>query len=285
MSAQPTPLNAIHLHEPRLNLLRLRQGAEDDQADEPPDILPLRQDPAREWAMLESLSPFCRFEAEPYSLQWFLSVEHERYGRHGSWLRDLLGFTKHAGETVLCLGRSLGTDAIQFARHGAQVILCQPVAADLALARRNFQQRRLSAAFIPAAGERLPLASESVDVAILTSSLLAELRPAACVAEVLRVLRPGGKLLAVLPAERSALWGWLRRGPELPAPQRAAPRRARQLFDGLLHARVKQRHLRRRNIIWPARWLPRSWLERLVGDFLLFKGFKPIHTAAPRLAA
>src|SRR5688572_26837393 len=59
--------------------------------------------------------------AEPYSLQWFLNIENQRHSRQGRWLPRLLEFAKHAGETLLGLGNGLGTDWLQYARHGAEV--------------------------------------------------------------------------------------------------------------------------------------------------------------------
>src|SRR5262249_47394518 len=76
--------------------------------------------------------------AEPYTLQWFLDIESQRHGRQGRWIPKLLEFAKHGGETLLGLGNGLGTDWLQYARHGAAVIVCSPSASQLALIRRNF---------------------------------------------------------------------------------------------------------------------------------------------------
>src|SRR5262249_46470476 len=72
---------------------------------------------------------------EPYTLQWFLDIEHQRHGREGRWLPRLLEFAKHRGDTLLGLGDGLGTDWLQYARHGASVIVCSRTAAQLALVR------------------------------------------------------------------------------------------------------------------------------------------------------
>src|SRR5262249_4610983 len=52
---------------------------------------------------------------EPYTLQWFLDIEHQRHGREGRWLPRLLEFAKHRGDTLLGLGDGLGTDWLQYA--------------------------------------------------------------------------------------------------------------------------------------------------------------------------
>src|SRR5262249_14376842 len=80
---------------------------------------------------------------EPYSLQWFLNIENQRHNRHGRWIPRLLEFAKHSGETLLGLGNGLGTDWLQYARHGSSVVVCSPSAEYLALVRRNFELRGL----------------------------------------------------------------------------------------------------------------------------------------------
>src|SRR5438552_4907666 len=42
--------------------------------------------------------------AEPYSLQWFLTIEDQRHNRRGRWIPRLLEFSKHNGDTLLGLG-------------------------------------------------------------------------------------------------------------------------------------------------------------------------------------
>ena len=110
-------------------------------------------------------------QAEPYSLQWFQSIEALRHSRQGRWIPHLLEFTKHSGETVLCLGHGLGTDWVQFARHGASVVVCSPSNSQLALVRRNFDLRGLPGRFVHASWTGLPLESASIDVTCVAGLL------------------------------------------------------------------------------------------------------------------
>src|SRR6266849_5863882 len=135
--------------------------------------------------------------AEPYSLQWFLNIENQRHSRQGRWIPRLLEFAKHSGETLLGLGNGLGTDWLQYARHGASVVVCNPASEQLGLIRRNFELRGLGGRFLQAAPTSLPLESATVDVACLIHLLNEVPDPAAVVQEVYRVLKPGGKVLAV----------------------------------------------------------------------------------------
>jgi ubiquinone/menaquinone biosynthesis C-methylase UbiE len=228
--------------------------------------------------------------AEPYTLQWFLDIENQRHGRQGRWIPRLLEFAKHAGETLLGLGTGLGTDWIQYARHGANVVVCAPAPEPLALVRRNFELRGLPGRFLSAQPSRLPLETSSIDV-VCVSGLLDEVAdPYPVVNEVYRVLKPGGKVLAVTPARYDVdywsglLFPWLRwlQKPGAVAPAtRFSARRLRRLFAAFVEHRVYKRQLRRSEIPHLWRWLPLPVLERVMGRCLVLKAFKPLSAAIP----
>jgi SAM-dependent methyltransferase len=233
--------------------------------------------------------------AEPFSLQWFLDAESARYYRQGRWIPRLLEFRKHAGERLLGVGSGLGTDWVQHARNGAEVLVCHPDAAELSLARANFELRGLQARFLHASPADLPLDPASLDVVILN-----DLPPGpgldAVVAEVYRVLKPGGKVLAVVRAHydvdfwwRNWLpWGrWLRPTSLVGAadPHHFSARGLRRLFHRFTESRVSKRHLRRAEVPHLLRWLPLPILERLLGRILVFKAFKPLSAAINVAAA
>jgi SAM-dependent methyltransferase len=241
--------------------------------------------------------------AEPYTLQWFLAIENERHNRQARWIPGLLEFTKHAGETMLGLGNGLGTDWIQYARHGAKVVACSPLAAELALIRRNFELRGLNGRFLHAAPVDIPLGDACVDV-VCVSGLLHEMdEPKRIVSEIFRVLRPGGKVLAVVPARYNIdywkqwlpwsgkITRWFKRSPWRSAAvaQSAAAdfsgRGLKRLFAEFRDHRVYKRQLRRKEAPWLWRMVPRAWLEKLFGRYLVLKAFKPVMPSAERLAA
>jgi SAM-dependent methyltransferase len=233
-------------------------------------------------------SPPREFDAPPYSLGWFEQIERQRYARHGYWLPKLLEFTRHGGETLLGLGDCVGTDWLQHRRHGAEVIVCNASQEQLGLVKRNFDLRGESGRFQQAPANALPIDAATIDVACI-HGLPAE---AEAIDEVYRVLRPGGKVIVVAAAKYdAAYWDnafspwrrWLGGRPDSrmpPADAKATTaRRLRRLFGRFVEHRVYKRHLRRAYLppLW--RFYPLPIMERLVGQMLILKAFKPLSAA------
>ena len=250
---------------------------------------------AREFAnklfAYEALSdaPTRELAGEPYSLQWFLDIEKQRLSRQARWIPKLLEFGKHAGERLLGLGHGLGTDWVQYAQRGAEVIVCTSSPMQLQLVRRNFELRSLPGRFISADPKRLPLESNSVDVACLSSLYHGIDRPEAVVDEVFRVLKPGGKVLAVTSARYDVdfwfdtIFFWYRwfagdhATPRKPAAEHLyTGRQLRRLFGRFHEHRVSKRQLRRSEVPHLWRFLPSSALSRLMGRVLVLRAFKPV---------
>jgi SAM-dependent methyltransferase len=224
---------------------------------------------------------------EPFSLQWFLDVENARHSKHARWIPKLLEFAKHRGERLLGLGNGLGTDWVQYARHGADVVVCSPSAEQLALIHRNFQLRDLRGLFLHSDPTNLPLEAASIDV-VCVNGLLQELAdPRSVVEEVYRVLKPGGKVLAATPGRYDVhFWcrDWLpwrrwRARTQQAVLIRYSGRRLRRLFDRFVEHRVYKRHLRRSETPYLFRCVPMPLLERLLGHMLVLKAFKPLSAA------
>lgn len=245
---------------------------------------------------MNSPAPTPQTGAEPYSLQWFLNIENQRHGRQGRWIPRLLEFAKHSGENLLGLGNGLGTDWLQYARNGASVVVCSPSAEQLGLIRRNFELRGLSGRFLHADTTRLPLEGASIDVACVSSLLHEVPDPTAVIREIYRVLKPGGKVLAVTPARYDVdywfqlcfpWYGWLTRKPtHLQQPSRRfSARGLRRLFEGFIEHRIHKRHLRRSEVPHLWRWVPLPLLERTLGRILVLKAFKPLSAAVALQAA
>ncbi|MBX7105080.1 MAG: class I SAM-dependent methyltransferase [Gemmataceae bacterium] len=233
------------------------------------------------------------FAPEAFSPDWFAMVEDDRYRRQGYWLPRSLEFTKHAGETVLTLGEGLGTDWVQYAKNGAEVITVCPSHEQLGVIRANFEQRGLPAKFLHSSPDSLPIVDDSVDVACLFGLIGDVDDPAGVVAEMYRVLRPGGKVIAVVAAQYNAeFWKhscfpwrkWFGKPSGAGGPGHTGAG-LKGLFGGFVEHKLSKRHLRRGELppVW--RWVPLPLLERAMGNLLILKAFKPLTAAAARKAA
>jgi ubiquinone/menaquinone biosynthesis C-methylase UbiE len=236
-------------------------------------------------------------DTEPFTLQWFLNIEHQRHQRKARWIPRLLEFSKHSGEQLLGIGNGLGTDWVQFARAGAAVTVCASSAEELGMIRKNFELRGLAGRFIHAGPIHLPLESSSIDVACLGDVLFKFTDTESLVQEVYRVLKPGGKVLAMAPGfydmdywhHTMFPWlhwlGWSKR--TMAANEvRYSARRLRQIFPGFVEHRIHKRQLRHSEVphIW--RFLPLSLLQRIFGQVLILKAFKPVSAiTAQQIAA
>ena len=227
-------------------------------------------------------------DPEPYSLQWFLNIENQRHSKHGRWIPKLLEFAKHSGETLLGLGHGLGTDWAQYARNGAKVIVCSPSGSQLELVRRNFEVRGLDGRFVNTHPDRLPLESASIDVACISSLFHGIDDAQGVIEEVYRVLKPGGKVLAVTPARYDVdywfhfffpWYRWVSKNRwegNVKNSARFSARELKQRFGRFTEHRVHKRQLRRSEVPHLWRWLPLPILARLMGRVLVIKAFKPV---------
>ncbi len=236
--------------------------------------------------------------SEPFSLQWFLNIEHHRYCRYGRWIPRLLEFAKHPGERLLAFGPGLGTDWLQYAKSGADVIVCSPSATQLGLVRTNFELRGLKARLVHAQPSSLPLQSATIDVVCISNLAAAtDSTSSALVEEIHRILKPGGKVIAVAPAQFDVdfwfdtvfFWyKWLGLRKTKPAEDRSllySGRDLRRMFCDFVEMRTYKRHLRRSEVPHVWRPFPLPILSRLMGRLLVVKAFKPLSIVLPQPAA
>jgi SAM-dependent methyltransferase len=108
-------------------------------------------------------------------------------------LLRLVDFGGYAGRRVLEVGCGAGTDLARFAKGGALVSGVDLSPSAIALARQNFEQRRLAGDLREADGEHLPFADDTFDVVYAHGVVQYTTNPQRLVDECRRVLRPGGE--------------------------------------------------------------------------------------------
>ena len=119
-------------------------------------------------------------------------------------LLDLIHFDEWAGKDVLDVGCGAGVEVVRFARAGARVTGVDIAASAVALARQNLDQQGLKATLDVADGEQLPCPDASFDLVFAHGVVQYTGDDRRMVAEIHRVLRPGG--LAVFQGYNRRSW-------------------------------------------------------------------------------
>ena len=244
------------------------------------------------WRVLPSRNP-AGGTLEPLSAEWFAHLEEKRYRRHGRWVTSLLELKRHAKENILAIGDGLGTDWVQMAGPDTQVTVVDPNSDRVKLQRKHFAVRGAPIQTVHAPWSHLPAPSDRTDVATLFFHETPSGDFQALADEIFRALRPGGKVMVVVPSRFNAErwqdlahpWRWWRK-PKSETPRFTAAS-LRQLFSEFEQVTLRKRHLRRSELPYLWRWLPLPVLERLMGRFMILKAFKPLPSTPPvvRLAA
>jgi ubiquinone/menaquinone biosynthesis C-methylase UbiE len=109
----------------------------------------------------------------------------------GAWRRRLAG---EASGRVLEIGTGTGAQFAWYA-PGTEVTAIEPDAGMLERARRRATRAAARVTVVEGRAEALPFANEGFDVAVSAFALCTVTDPAAALAELRRVLVPGGRLL------------------------------------------------------------------------------------------
>lgn len=228
-------------------------------------------------------------DLDPFSRAWYEELEQKRYAPHGGWIRRVLEVSRHPGESLLMLGPGVGSDAVQYQRHGTRVTICTTASDCPAVVRRNFDLRGLPLAMQSAnADGTLPFARGAFDLVYWNALNAPPADPAAAVAEVYRVLKPGGKVFALVPARYDAtFWQhifvpfrrWYRPISSLTDAPRYSSKELTRLFGSFAEHTLAKRHLRRSELPHVWRFFPLSLTERVMGRVLVMRAFKPLSAA------
>jgi SAM-dependent methyltransferase len=228
-------------------------------------------------------------DIEPFSRAWFESVELKRYAPHGAWLQRILEFTRHSQETLLMIGPGLGSDALQYHRHGVDVTILARPDDPAELIQQNFELRGLKSNIRRSEhNQPLPFPDGAFDLVYLNLIYAAATDRTALVNEVYRVLKPGGKVFVLAPASYDVnFWQrilvpyrkWYHPHDALSNTPEYSGRQLRKLFPQFTEPKLSKRHLRTSDLPYVWRFIPLGILERLLGRIICLRAFKPISAA------
>jgi len=128
--------------------------------------------------------------------EFFEEIEAYRYEKL-NYLSDAIGFDRFAGKTVLDVGCGVGNDLAKFAAAGATVTGVDLAERSIQLAKDNFRFRGLQGEFHQMNGEQLGFPDDSFDAVFCHTVLHFTPNPEAMIAEIHRVLKPGGEAIVM----------------------------------------------------------------------------------------
>ncbi|TKJ95563.1 bifunctional demethylmenaquinone methyltransferase/2-methoxy-6-polyprenyl-1,4-benzoquinol methylase [Plantibacter flavus] len=99
-----------------------------------------------------------------------------------------------AGERILDLAAGTGTSSAALARNGAQVVAADFSPGMIAVGREKYADRS-DIQFVEADATALPFADEEFDATTISFGLRNVVRPKDALAEMLRVTKPGGRIV------------------------------------------------------------------------------------------
>lgn len=143
-------------------------------------------------------------DLNPMSREWFERIEAYRYLRE-PYIHGAAQFTRWRSKQVLEIGVGAGTDHLQFARAGADLTGVDLTDAAVELCCRHLGVYGFESRLMRLDAEELPFESHSFDLVYSWGVIHHSARPAQIVAEVARVLRPGGTFVGMFYNRRSLL--------------------------------------------------------------------------------
>ncbi|MGK9147569.1 demethylmenaquinone methyltransferase [Plantibacter flavus] len=99
-----------------------------------------------------------------------------------------------AGERILDLAAGTGTSSASLARNGAHVVAADFSPGMIAVGRAKYADRR-DIEFVEADATKLPFGDEEFDATTISFGLRNVVRPKDALAEMLRVTKPGGRIV------------------------------------------------------------------------------------------
>jgi ubiquinone/menaquinone biosynthesis C-methylase UbiE len=128
---------------------------------------------------------------------FFRQLDEYRYDKL-NYLPRLVDFSSYRGKTLLEVGCGAGIDLVRFAQAGAAVTGIDLSTTAIDLARKNLSQNELNADLCLMNGESMQFADNSFDVVYAHGVLQYTADAEKMVAEIHRVLKPGGEAIVMV---------------------------------------------------------------------------------------
>lgn len=133
----------------------------------------------------------------PGTHEFFQQLDEYRYDKL-NYLPRLVDFNGYKGKQLLEVGCGAGIDLVRFARGGAQVTGIDLSKTAIDLAHQNFEQRQQDADLRLMNGECMQFADNTFDVVYAHGVLQYTADSEKMIAEIYRVLKPGGEAILMV---------------------------------------------------------------------------------------
>jgi SAM-dependent methyltransferase len=130
--------------------------------------------------------------------EYFEELERVRYQEYASWMKEDIGFDRHAGERLLEVGVGMGSDHAQWARGGAVCTGIDLTPKCIEITKQRFELYGLRSDLRVMDAEKLDFPSESFDLVYSFGVLHHTPGTQEAIDEIHRVLKPGGRAIVML---------------------------------------------------------------------------------------
>jgi ubiquinone/menaquinone biosynthesis C-methylase UbiE len=141
-----------------------------------------------------------------------MSYEEKRSFRYGlqDYMHEVFQFNLFSGKLVLDLGSGAGVDSAEFARCGAEVVSVELTSFSVKLTKNLLKEAHVyaHACAVQASAQRLPFKSESLDCVYCFGVIHHILDAENVLSEIHRVLKVGGKIMAMVYHKDSLLYAY-----------------------------------------------------------------------------
>lgn len=135
----------------------------------------------------------------PLTLQWFNDISKKRFNIYYSYLKKFCEFEDHSGEKVLEIGCGIGTDSVEYAKHGANVTALDLGQDQVDLTKLNFKLHNLNYDEISIGNvEDLKFDDEVFDLVYCFGVIHHTLDMQKAIDEIYRVLKKDGEAIIMI---------------------------------------------------------------------------------------